>query len=125
MMGVETPVGYRDRPVGSVSKLNTFRDSFRVLKTIFILFKDYRPMSFFGWTAMVLLIAALAMFIPVLLQFVDTGLVARFPTLIVSVGFMVAAILCFAVGCILDTIKKYNDRTLMMLTDIRANLLSQ
>ena len=120
MMVVETPVGYRDRPIGSVSKLNTFRDGFRVLKTIFILFKDYRPMSFFGWTAAVLLAAALGMFIPVLVQFVDTGLVARFPTLIVSVGFMVAAILCFAVGCVLDTIKKYNDRTHMMLTDIRA-----
>jgi len=118
MMVDEIPVGYKDRPAGSVSKLNTFRDGFRVLKTIFTLFKDYRPMTFFGLTALVLLLIALGLFIPVLVQFLDTGLVARFPTLIVSVGLLVASLLFFAVGCILDTIKKYNDRTHIMLTSL-------
>jgi len=118
MMVEEIPVGYKDRPSGSVSKLNTFRDGFRVLRTIFNLFKDYRPMKFFGLLSFVLLLAALGIFIPVLIQFLDTGLVARFPTLIVSVGLMVASLLFFAVGCVLDTIKKYNDRTHIMLTDI-------
>ncbi|MCL2362031.1 MAG: glycosyltransferase family 2 protein [Defluviitaleaceae bacterium] len=118
LMVAETPVGYKDRPAGSVSKLNTFRDGFRVLRTIFTLFKDYRPMSFFGLTAGVLFLVALGLFIPVLVQFIGTGMVARFPTLIVSVGLLVASLVFFAVGCILDTIKKYNDRTHMMLTDI-------
>jgi len=118
MMVVETPVGYKDRPIGSVSKLSTFRDGFLVLRTIFTLFKDYRPMSFFGFLAAILFIAALVLFVPVLIQFMETGMVARFPTLIVSVGFVVASLLFFAVGCILDTIKKYNDRTHMMLTDM-------
>ena len=118
MMVTEIPVGYKDRPVGSVSKLNTFSDGFRVLKTIFVLFKDYRPLSFFGLTAAALFLVAFVLFIPIFLQFLETGFVARFPTLIVSVGFTTAALLSFACGCILDTIKKYNDRTMLMLTDM-------
>ena len=118
MMIVETPVGYSDRPQGSFSKLSTFRDGFRVLKTIFTLFKDYRPLSFFGIISLVAMIAALVLSVPVLYEYFVTGLVPRFPTLIVSVGLGIFALLSFAVGCILDTIKKYNDRTMLMMTNI-------
>ena len=118
MMICELPVGYSDRPPGSFSKLNTFRDGYRVLKTIFTLFKDYRPMSFFGIIAAVTLLASIGLFIPVLRDFLLIREVPRFPTLIVSVGLSIFALLSFAVGCILDTIKKYNDRNLLMLTNI-------
>jgi len=119
MMITESPVGYADRPAGSHSKLNTFRDGYRVLKTIFILFKDYRPMTFFGLFSFFAIVAALILSIPVLIEFVRHGWVPRFPTLIVAVGLGVMALLSFAVGCILDTIKKYNDRMMMMMTDIK------
>ena len=118
MMVSEQMVEYKDRPAGSFSKLNTFSDGFRVLRTIFTLFKDYRPMTFFGSAAAVLFIMAIVLFIPVFLLYLETSLVERFPTLILSVGMFTAALLSFACGCILDTIKKYNDRTLLMLTEI-------
>jgi len=119
MMITEVPVGYSDRPPGSYSKLNTFRDGFRVLKTIFILFKDYRPMAFFGIFSIITLLASIALAIPVLYEYFITGQVPRFPTLIVAMGLAILATLSFAVGCILDVIKKYNDRNLLMLTNIR------
>jgi len=118
MMIVETPVGYSDRPPGSHSKLNTFRDGFRVLKTIFTLFKDYRPMSFFGLVAAVMMIVALVLAVPVLVEYLRFGDVPRFPSLIVAVGLSIVGLLSFAVGCILDTIKKYNDRTHLMMTNV-------
>jgi glycosyltransferase involved in cell wall biosynthesis len=97
------PVPYRDRPQGSESKLNTFSDGFKVLWTVFRLFKDYRPMPFFGLIALLLAVCSLIMFIPVLMEFFQTGLVRRFPTLIVSGFIMLAAMLSFCCGLILDT----------------------
>ena len=97
------PVGYRDRPAGSVSKLNTMSDGFKVLRTIGTLFKDYKPLPFFSLIAALLLIVSLVMFIPVLVEFNHTGLVARFPTLIVAGFFAIAAIQVFSCGLILDT----------------------
>ncbi|MDR1736176.1 MAG: glycosyltransferase family 2 protein [Oscillospiraceae bacterium] len=120
MMIAEQSVGYSDRPAGSVSKLNTFSDGMRVLKTIFTLFKDYKPLAFFGTISVIALLIAAAMFIPVLIDYIETGLVAKFPTLIVSVGFGVLSLLSFACGCILDTIKKYSDRTMMMIANLTA-----
>jgi glycosyltransferase involved in cell wall biosynthesis len=110
-MAVENVVvDYRDRPDGSESKLNTYSDGLRVLKTIFNLFKNYRPFSFFGLTALLLLLAALAFFIPsVLIPFFKTGLVEKFPTLIVCVFIALCGIFSFFVGVILDTIT-YRDR---------------
>lgn len=98
----EIPVAYRDRPEGSVSKLNTFGDGFKVLKTIFTLFKEYRPMRFFGWLALLTAIAAIGFFIPVFVDYLHTGLVPRFPTLIVSVFLGLAAIQSFFTGLCLD-----------------------
>lgn len=98
----EMPVAYRDRPEGSVSKLNTFGDGFKVLKTIFTLYKEYKPLRFFGWMALLLAIAAIGFFIPVLVDYFNTGLVPRFPTLIVSVFLGLAALQSFFTGLCLD-----------------------
>ena len=98
-------VEYRDRPEGSESKLNTISDGIKVLKTILHLFIDYRPMQFFGIIATLLVVVAGAFFVPVLLEFANTGLVPKFPTLIVCGFCVIAAILSFFTGLILSTIK--------------------
>lgn len=101
---VEIDVPYRDRQDGSKSKLNTYSDGLRVLKTIFSLVRDYRPMLFFSWAAVLVAIVAVVALIPVLVEYWQTGLVPRFPTLIV-VGFtLIFSMLLFAVGLILDVI---------------------
>lgn len=100
---VELPVSYRDRPQGSQSKLNTIPDGIRVLKTIFRLFKDYRPLLFFGVVSLILLAAAVLLFVPIFIEFIETGLVPRFPTLIASGFIALAALLSFVCGLILDT----------------------
>lgn len=97
-------IEYRDRPAGSVSKLNTFRDGFKVIKTVIKFFKTYKPLAFFGALAGVLVAIAAALFIPVLVEYFQTGLVARFPTLIVSGFIAIAAIQSFFAGLILHTI---------------------
>ncbi|MEG1525212.1 MAG: glycosyltransferase family 2 protein [Clostridia bacterium] len=100
------PVDYRDRPTGSVSKLSTYSDGFRVLKTIFNLYKDYRPMSFFGLFAGLFFIVGIVLFIPVLVEFARTGLVPRFPTLIVSTVSIILGMLSLVCGLILETVAK-------------------
>ncbi|RDY23286.1 glycosyltransferase [Romboutsia maritimum] len=106
----EVPIAYRDRPEGSESKLNTFADGFKVLKTILNLYKDYKPLSFFGIISLILLLLSGGMFAPILIGFFKTGLVPKFPTLIVAVGFLVCALVSFACGLILDTVKKRSDQ---------------
>ena len=103
---VEIPTQYRDRPDGSVSKLNTYSDGLRVLKTIATLFKEYKPQFFFGIVSVLFLIVSLIMGIPVVLEYFDTGLVPRFPTLIVSGVFLVLSILFWITGLILHAIAK-------------------
>ena len=100
------PVAYRDRQEGSHSKLNTIPDGLRVLKTIFALFKDYRPLSFFGLTSLVIFLVALGLFLIPLNEFVTTGQVQRFPTLIVAVGLFIMSLLSGACGVIVDSIRK-------------------
>lgn len=97
------PVQYKDRPHGSHSKLNTYSDGAKVLLTIFNLFRDYKPLKFFGLLSVVLGILSLVLFIPVFSEFLRSGLVPRFPTLIVSVVMMLAAFLSMVCGLILDT----------------------
>lgn len=106
----EIPIAYRDRPEGSESKLNTFSDGFRVLRTILKLFKDYKPLSFFGIISTLVLLLSGVMFIPVLIAYFRTGLVAKFPTLIVAVGLLITSLLSLACGLILDTVKKHSDQ---------------
>ena len=103
---VEVPVNYRDRPKGSVSKLNTYSDGFKVLKTIATLFKEYKPFFFFSLVAILLLLISIAFGLPVLISYFKTGLVMRFPTLIVSCIFLVMACLLWSCGIILDVIAK-------------------
>ena len=100
------PVSYRDRPEGSTSKLNTISDGIKVLKTIFRLYKDYRPLPFFSIIGCILSLVALLLFIPVMTEYLHTGLVPRFPTLIVSGLMLLAGILVFICGLILDTVAK-------------------
>ncbi|MDY6103838.1 MAG: glycosyltransferase family 2 protein [Acetatifactor sp.] len=95
-------VEYRDRPEGSESKLNTYRDGMKVIFKMLQLYKNYRPMGFFGLLSLVLVAVAAILFIPIFVDYLATGLVPRFPTLIVS-GFMVlAGIQAFFAGMILS-----------------------
>ncbi len=107
---IELPIQYRDRPEGSVSKLNTFTDGIRVVKTIVNLFRYYRPLLFFGLVGSLLAGLATCMMVPVLLDYFQTGLVPRFPTLIVAGFTGLAALLAFVCGLILDSITKYHDQ---------------
>ena len=97
-------IEYRDRPEGSESKLNTYSDGFKVLKTIGRLYRNYKPMQFFGIVALILMIISAAMFIPVLAIYIQTGLVPNFPTLIVSGFIALAALESLFSGMILSTL---------------------
>ena len=97
-------IDYRDRPDGSESKLNTYSDGAKVLKTIMGLYKNYKPMQFFGLLAAILMIIALAMFMPVFVGYLKTGLVPNFPTLIVSGFIAMAALQSFFAGLVLSSI---------------------
>ncbi len=101
-------IDYRDRPEGSDSKLNTFSDGFKVLKTIFRLFRNYKPMVFFGVIAFVLAAVSFGFFIPVFAEYIETGLVPKFPTLITCGFMMVAAIQSFFAGLTLETLVQKN-----------------
>ncbi len=103
---VEIPIQYRDRPEGSVSKLNTTKDGLRVLKTIGTLFRDYRPYTFFSIASIAILIVSLILFIPVFNEYFKTGLVPRFPTLIFAGVLLVVAVLFWVCGIILSVIAK-------------------
>lgn len=103
---VEVPVTYRDRPEGSVSKLNTYKDGAKVLKTIATLFKDYKPFLFFSIFTVIFGILSIALVIPVLIEYFKTKLVLKIPTLIVACIFLVIAMLSFTTGVILDVLEK-------------------
>jgi glycosyltransferase involved in cell wall biosynthesis len=99
---IQTP--YRDRPPGSKSKLNTFRDGFRILRTIVYLVKEERPMQFFSLVALLLFATSLILGWPVIATFIETGLVPRLPTAVLAVGLMILAAVSFVAGLILDTV---------------------
>ncbi len=101
-------IEYRDRPEGSESKLNTYSDGFKVLLTIARLFKNYKPFPFFLIIALVLFVLSVGFFIPVLITFFKTGMVDKIPTVIVCGITMLAAIISFFSGLVLDTIKQKN-----------------
>jgi len=112
-------VSYRDRPAGSESKLNTFQDGIRVLWTIVSLYRNYKPMAFFGVLSALLTLLAAAFFVPVFMQYLRTGLVAKFPTLIVCGFVMMAAILSLFSGMILSNMDRNARRTF----EVQRNLL--
>lgn len=118
----EVKVGYRDRPAGSVSKLNTYRDGFRVLKTIGRLFKEYKPTIFFSLLSLLFLIISFAFGIPVFAEYFKTGLVPRYPTLIFSGFMLMIAIILFACGLILEVVvKKHRQLFELMLINTKNN----
>lgn len=104
----EIPVDYRDRPAGSESKLNTFSDGFKVLKTIARLFKEYKPTIFFSILSILFLTISLIFGVPVFVEYFKTGLVPRYPTLIFSGFMLMIAILMFVCGIILEVVVKKN-----------------
>lgn len=105
MQVVNVPITYRDRPEGSESKLNTFSDGFKVLLTLFNLFKDNRPFLFFGSISIVIFIIGLLIGIPVINEFIKTAYITKVPSAILAAALMLNAFLMFSVGIILDAIK--------------------
>lgn len=101
-------VEYRDRPDGSESKLNTYSDGMKVLKTIMKLYRTYKPFCFFGYLALFIALIAVAFFIPVFIEYINTGLVRRFPTLIVCGFVVIAAIQSLFTGLMLQTMVQKN-----------------
>lgn len=97
-------IEFRDRPAGSESKLNTYSDGMRVLMTIARLYRDYKPMGFFSIVSLILAVISVAFFIPVFAEYLETGLVYKFPTLIVCGFVMLAAILALFAGMILHNL---------------------
>jgi glycosyltransferase involved in cell wall biosynthesis len=102
----EYPIAYRERPTGSASKLHTVRDGIRISRLILLLVKDERPIPFFSVTAAALLLAGLGIGIPVVLEFLRTGLVPRLPTAIVAASLVMLCFLSLACGLILDSVAR-------------------
>ncbi|MEE1115019.1 MAG: glycosyltransferase family 2 protein [Eubacterium sp.] len=117
-------IDYRDRPEGSVSKLNTYSDGFKVINTIIRLFRTYRPGFFFGILALILAVLGIAFVIPVFAEYFQTGLVSRFPTLIVSGFAILAAIISLFSGTMLETMTWKNRQDFEMelhrVNDVKA-----
>jgi len=119
---VEVPIDYRDRPEGSESKLNTYSDGYKVLMTIGTLFRDTKPYLFFSMISLVLLIISGIFFTPILMNYFETGMVAKYPTLIVITALWIIAIISFFSGVILQVLKKQHrhnfERHLNLLNEI-------
>ena len=102
----EIPVQYRDRPSGSESKLNTYSDGFKVLKTIARLFKEYKPMIFFGIISLLFFIISICFGVPVFHDYFKTGIVERFPTLIFAGFMLMVSLITLSCGIILEVVAK-------------------
>jgi len=102
----EIATTYKDRPEGSVSKLSTFKDGFRILWTIIVLVKEERPMQFFSLLALFFAVISTLLIIPIALHFFETGLVPRLPTAVLSMGLMILGFLSLTCGLILDTVTR-------------------
>lgn len=113
------PIDYRDRPAGSVSKLDTLDDGLKVVAMVGALFKDYRPLKFFSLVALTFFAVGLVLGIPIVQEFISTGLVPRFPTAILAVALMFLCALSLATGFVLDAVAK-SDRRRWELAAYRA-----
>lgn len=102
----EVSISYRDRPVGSISKLATYRDGLRILRTIILLVKEERPLQFFSVCGLLLFLIGLGLGMPVVLHFLAVGLVPRLPTAVLATGLMLLSFLSFASGLILDSVAR-------------------
>ena len=115
----EIPVKYRDRTIGSISKLNTYNDGIKVLMTIFRLFRDYRPLLFFSCIASLLFLIGVILFVPVWYDYIHTGLVPRFPTLIVSGLLALLSFMFFFSGLILEVIAKKHRQLFEVMLNLK------
>lgn len=102
----EVPTPYKERPPGSESKLRTFRDGTKILTAIFLMLKEERPFLFYSFFALALSLVSLFLAVPVIMEYLETGLVPRFPTAILSTGLMLSAFLSLACGLILSTVTR-------------------
>lgn len=117
---VEVPVNLTQRPEGSFSKIRIFRDGFLILNTILALFRDYKPLTFFGSAGLLLIILGLIPGLIVIFEFIETGLVPRLPSAVLAVGLVLSGMLSITVGLILHTIVRRSqelDHQLRVLTD--------
>lgn len=118
----EFPIEYRDRPEGSESKLNTVSDGIKVIKTITRLFKEYKPFAFFGIISIILWLISLGFFTPVFITFLETGVVEKIPTVVVSGITAVIATLLFICGLILDVVvKKHRQLFELFLNQVKKD----
>jgi glycosyltransferase involved in cell wall biosynthesis len=106
MPTAEIATPYKDRPEGSVSKLSTFKDGFRILWTIIVLVKEERPMQFFSLLALAFAVLSAALIVPIVMTYMESGLVPRLPTAVLSMGMMIVAFLSLTCGLILDTVTR-------------------
>src|SRR5262252_9596394 len=97
---------YRARPTGSTSKLNTWRDGLRILRTIFNIYRAERPLTFYSCLGAMTAVSSIALAIPIVVTYLETGQVPRLPTAVLSTGLMLSALLCLAVGLVLDTVTR-------------------
>jgi len=105
---------YKERPAGSASKLSTYRDGIRILWMIVMLFKNEKPLMFFSVLGLLSLLTALILAFPIVVTFIETGLVPRFPTAILATGLALSALILFACGLILDTVTKGRQETKLL-----------
>lgn len=103
---ISIPIQYRDRPEGSQSKLNTYSDGFKVIMTIFNLYRLYKPFQFFSIFALLFLTLSIFFFTPVFIDYAKTGVVPKFPSLIVSTALFVVSSLSFGIALVLDSVRK-------------------
>ena len=118
----EMPIQYRDRPAGSVSKLDTVGDGIKVMSTIFRMIREYKPLPFFGTIGLLIGIVGIALCGGVTYEFATTGFVAHFPTLIGAIMLVIVGLLLFVTGIILDVIAKNNRKTFIIDTNQFAYL---
>jgi hypothetical protein len=116
----EIPIDYTQRTNGSVSKLHTFTDGIKILKTIFWLFKDYKPLLFFSLFASIFFVLSLVAGVPVIVEFVESAYVSKVPSAILAVGLMIVAVMFLFIGFILDTVTRQHKENfeLMRLHDL-------
>ena len=114
------PVGYSDRPAGSESKLSTIPDGIKVLMKIFNLFREYRPMAFFGIISALFLVLGIAFFVPVLIDYIGTGLVPKFPSFIAAGVFLILSLLCFATGVQADLVMKKHRQLFELMCNLQS-----
>lgn len=104
----EIPIVFRERPEGSESKINTFSDGFKVLKTIIKMFKDFKPRQFFWSIALIFILIGLIVGIPVIVEFIKTGYITKLPSAVLATGVMIFSLIIAQCGVVLDTVVKQN-----------------